>query len=162
MSEEDSNNNTIKEKKSATEWRRDTVLKMLAGGYTQSEIARELKLHRSTISLDVQYVNEQCKEELRSFIEDKLPMQIKQAFISYDEIIKDAERIARTTVDEKTKIQANHLRKETVESRIELATNADIATKVMDMAARAGQKNSMLTEEEEEKLEEDKTTSGIF
>jgi DNA-binding NarL/FixJ family response regulator len=45
--------------KSAIEWRRNTVLAKLAKGYSQSDIAKELQLHPSTISLDVQFLKEQ-------------------------------------------------------------------------------------------------------
>jgi DNA-binding NarL/FixJ family response regulator len=35
------------------EWRRNMVLSKLVQGHSQAEIAKELKLHPSTISLDV-------------------------------------------------------------------------------------------------------------
>jgi DNA-binding NarL/FixJ family response regulator len=44
-----------KHTKNMIEWRRNTVLSKLAKGYSQAEIAKELQLHPSTISLDVQF-----------------------------------------------------------------------------------------------------------
>ena len=110
-----------------------SVLQRLAQGHTQSEIAREFRLHRSTISQDYRHLNEQSKKELRSFLE---AMEINQAFTSYDNIIRTAWDTANNTKDEKTKLQALHLIKETRESRIDLVSNVDIATKVMDMARK--------------------------
>lgn len=149
MSEENSEPNSFKGKKSEIDWRRTIVLQRLAQGYTQSEIARELNLHRSTISQDYRHLNELSKRELRSFLHDKLPMEITQAFASYDNIIRTAWDTANNTRDEKTKIQALHLIKETRESRIDLVSNIDIATKVMDMAT--SRQKPKEEEEEQEK-----------
>jgi hypothetical protein len=44
-------------------------------GWSQAEIAKELQLHPSTISLDVQYLKEQAKEELQSHISERLPFE---------------------------------------------------------------------------------------
>lgn len=155
MSEENSDPNSFKGKKSAVEWRRNIVLQRLAQGFTQSEIARELNLHRSTISTDYRYLNELSKKELRLFLHEKLPMEITQAFASYDNIIRAAWDIKNNTKDDKTKLQALHLIRETRESGIDLVSNVDIATKVMDMADKKSvEQDKELALESDESLEE--------
>jgi hypothetical protein len=42
-------------------WRRDFVLQKLSKGWSQIQISKELQLHPSTISLDVQYLREQAQ-----------------------------------------------------------------------------------------------------
>jgi predicted transcriptional regulator len=61
--------------KSAIEWRRNTVLSKLAKGYSQSDIAKELQLHPSTISLDVQYLKERARNELKTHLTERLPFE---------------------------------------------------------------------------------------
>jgi hypothetical protein len=65
----------IKFHKSAIQWRRDIILQKLSQGYTQSEIARELQLHPSTISLDCQFLRQQSAQNLQSHIEERIPMR---------------------------------------------------------------------------------------
>jgi hypothetical protein len=55
-----SKNNQLKSSKQAIEWRRDIVLTRLSQGYSQSQIAAELHLHKSTISLDCKFLSEQA------------------------------------------------------------------------------------------------------
>lgn len=119
--------------KLAIEWRRSVVLQKLSQGYNQSEIARELQLHPSTISLDCQWIREKSRKNIQTFVEEKLAEEVDKAFTSYNSIIKKAWETANTTEDDKTRLQALHVIKETVESRIDLVANVDVVMKVMDM-----------------------------
>jgi transposase-like protein len=65
----------IKFHKSAIQWRRDIILQKLSQGYSQSEIARELRLHPSTISLDCQFLRHQSAQNIQSHIEERIPMR---------------------------------------------------------------------------------------
>jgi IS30 family transposase len=65
----------IKFHKSAIQWRRDIILQKLSQGYSQSEIARELRLHPSTISLDCQFLRNQAAANLQEHIEERIPMR---------------------------------------------------------------------------------------
>lgn len=65
----------IKFHKSAIQWRRDIILQKLSQGYSQSEIARELRLHPSTISLDCQFLRLQSAQNLQEHIEERIPMR---------------------------------------------------------------------------------------
>jgi DNA-binding NarL/FixJ family response regulator len=55
-------NQPQKTKKSMLEWRRSFVLSKLSRGWSQADIAKELKLHPGTISLEVQYLKERKQE----------------------------------------------------------------------------------------------------
>jgi hypothetical protein len=68
-------NEEIKFHRSAIQWRRDIILQKLSQGYSQSEIARELRLHPSTISLDCQYLRQQSAQNLQQHIEERIPMR---------------------------------------------------------------------------------------
>lgn len=61
--------------RSAIQWRRDMVLQKLSQGYSQAEIAKELQLHPSTISLDCQYLRQCAAQDMKSHIEERIPMR---------------------------------------------------------------------------------------
>jgi hypothetical protein len=89
-------------------------------------------------------------------------MEVNQAFASYDDITRVAWNTVNNTRDEKTKIQALHLIKETRDSRIELISNVPIATKVMDMARQksieqepAQELQESMEQEQEQELQEE-------
>jgi DNA-binding NarL/FixJ family response regulator len=71
--------NNFKFSKTAIEWRRNTVLQKLAKGYSQADIAKELQLHPSTISLDVQFLKEQAQRELIVYIKEVIPFEYARA-----------------------------------------------------------------------------------
>jgi DNA-binding NarL/FixJ family response regulator len=71
--------NNFKFSKTAIEWRRNTVLQKLAKGYSQADIAKELQLHPSTISLDVQFLKEQAQRELIVHIKEVIPFEYARA-----------------------------------------------------------------------------------
>jgi IS30 family transposase len=61
--------------KSAIQWRRDIILQKLSQGYSQAEIARELQLHPSTISIDCQYLRQCAAQDMKNHIEERIPMR---------------------------------------------------------------------------------------
>jgi IS30 family transposase len=70
------------------ELRRNTVLSKLAKGYSPAEIAMELQLHPSTISLDVRWLKEQAQQELQTHIHERIPFEYARAIIGIDNILK--------------------------------------------------------------------------
>ena len=72
--------------KSAIEWRRNTVLTKLAKGYSHSDIAKELQLHPSTITLDAQFLKEQAQQELETHIHETIPLEYKRAKTGLDNL----------------------------------------------------------------------------
>lgn len=51
------------------EWRRDKVLELSSKGYSQTEIAKELKTSKSTISRDMDHIREEFYRKKREFQE---------------------------------------------------------------------------------------------
>jgi predicted transcriptional regulator len=76
------------------EWRRNYVLERLSLGYNQSEIAKELQLHPSTISLDCQYLKQKAKDNLQTHIDERLPLEYEESYIGLKRIMKRAEEIS--------------------------------------------------------------------
>ena len=76
--------------KSAIQWRRSRVLSKLVKGWSQADIAKELQLHPSTISLDVQYLKEQSKKDLETHISDRLPFEYARAMEGIEYRLKES------------------------------------------------------------------------
>jgi IS30 family transposase len=79
--------------KNMIEWRRNTVLQKLSQGFSQSEIAKELKLHPSTISLDCQWLKETAQQNLHDHVE-RIPQQYEECRIGYKTILRRAYEIS--------------------------------------------------------------------
>src|SRR5207249_2773570 len=95
------------------QWRRDKVQELCSKGYSQREIARELQVSKQSISSDVQYLREQAKESIREYVTEHLPEQYQVCLTALDAIIKHAFDILETSPDNREKLQAMKLFKDT-------------------------------------------------
>jgi hypothetical protein len=106
-------------------------------GYSQVECARELKLDESIVSLDCKWLREQAKETIRKFLDEQLPSQVQLAFSSYDQILFQAWGVANSSVaDKRTKLQALAVIKDTIAAKLDLASNVDVVSHVMELAKK--------------------------
>jgi hypothetical protein len=97
---------------------------MRAKGMSQIEIARELQVSDSSISSDVRYLREQAKGTIKEYVTEHLPEQYQICLIALDEIIKRAFDILETSPDNREKLQAMELFKDTHLVKLELLSNA--------------------------------------
>ena len=91
---------------------------------THGEIARELQVSRASISSDIAYLRNQAKESIREYATEYLPEQYQVCLTALDEIIKRAFEILETSDDNREKLQAMALFKDTHLVKIELLSNA--------------------------------------
>jgi hypothetical protein len=106
------------------EWRRSKVVEMRTRGLSQTEIARELQVSKASISLDIQYLRSQAKESIREYVTEHLPEQYQVCLTALDTIIKRAFDILETSPDNREKLQAMELFKDTHLVKLELLSNA--------------------------------------
>ena len=99
-------------------------MEMRAKGMSQIEIARQLQVSDSSISSDVQYLREQAKESIKEYATDHLPEQYQVCLVALDSIIKRAFDIIETSSDNREKLQAMELFKDTHLVKLELLSNA--------------------------------------
>src|SRR5919198_326272 len=90
---------------------------------SQTEIARELQVSRSSISSDVQYLREQAKGTIREYVTEHLPEQYQVCLSALDTILKHAFEILETSSDNREKLQAMELFKDTHLVKLELLSN---------------------------------------
>ena len=66
------------------EWRRHQVLELSSKGHSQSEIARILQIDKSIISRDSSYLREQSKQNIRKYIDEKLPEEYEKCLCRFN------------------------------------------------------------------------------
>jgi hypothetical protein len=106
------------------EWRRSKVVEMRSRGLSQTEIAHELQVSKASISSDMQYLHNQAKEHIREYVTEHLPEQYQVCLTALDAIIKRAFDILETSPDNREKLQAMELFKDTHLVKLELLSNA--------------------------------------
>jgi Homeodomain-like domain len=107
------------------EWRRYQVLELSSKGYSQSEIARTLQIDRSTISRDSSYLREQSKQNIRKYIDERLPEEYEKCLVGISSILKEAWNTVNSK-DGKDKLHALSLAKDCYSMKLELLTNATV------------------------------------
>jgi predicted transcriptional regulator len=106
------------------EWRRSKVVEMRARGMSQIEIAHELQVSKQSISSDVQYLRNQAKETIKEYVTEHLPEQYQVCLTALDTILKHAFEILGTSDDNREKLQAMEVFKDTHFVKLELLSNA--------------------------------------
>ena len=106
------------------EWRRSKVVEMRARGMTHGEIAQQLQVSRTAITSDIQYLRSQAKESIKEYATEYLPEQYQVCLTALDEIIKRAFDMLETSDDNREKLQAMELFKDTHLVKLELLSNA--------------------------------------
>jgi hypothetical protein len=93
---------------------------MWARGLSYAEIARELQVSKASIVSDVQYLREQAKGTIREYVTEHLPEQCQVCLTALDTILKRAFEILETSDDNREKLQAMELYKDTHLVKLEL------------------------------------------
>jgi hypothetical protein len=97
---------------------------MRARGMSQIEIAHELQVSKQSISSDMQYLRYQAKESIKEYTTEYLPEQYQVCLTALDEIIKRGFDILESSPDNREKLQAMELFKDTHLVKLELLSNA--------------------------------------
>jgi transcriptional regulator with XRE-family HTH domain len=114
------------------------VVEMRARGMSQTEIARELQVSKASISLDMQYLRNQAKESIKEYVTEHLPEQYQICLTALDTILKHAYEILGTSDDNREKLQAMELFKDTHLIKLELLSNATTIDSSLNYTRLAG------------------------
>ena len=128
-------------KSQQVEWRRHQVLELSSKGYSQSEIARTLQIDRSIISRDCSYLREQSKQNIRKYIDERLPEEYEKCLVGISSILKEAWNTANSQ-DRKDKLHALSLAKDCYSMKLELLTNATIVEDALKFVDRNKNNNN--------------------
>jgi hypothetical protein len=137
------------------EWRRQKVIELKAIGLNHSEIARELKVARTCIVEDVQYLRKRAKENIKEYVTEHLPEQYQVCLCALDTILKNTFVIMQKTDDNREKLAAMELFKDTHLVKLELLSNATTIDQALEYIRS---KQSQQQQKKEEDL--DSTSNG--
>ena len=91
---------------------------------SQIEIAHELQVSKQSISSDVQYLRSQAKESIKEYVTEHLPEQYQAYLAALDTILKYSFEIMQNAYDNRDKLHAMELFKDTHLVKLELLSNA--------------------------------------
>jgi hypothetical protein len=114
------------------------VVEMRTRGMSQTEISRELQVSEASISLDMQYLRNQTKESIKEYVTEHLPEQYQICLMALDTILKHAYEILETSDDNREKLQAMELFKDTHLIKLELLSNATTVDSSLNYTRLAG------------------------
>jgi hypothetical protein len=106
------------------EWRRGKVIELRAVGLSYAEIARELKIPKTAVGEDMLYLRKQAKESIKEYVTEHLPEQYQICLCALDTILKNTFVILQKSQDNREKLAAMELFKDTHLVKLELLSNA--------------------------------------
>jgi len=141
------------------EWRRAKIMELLSKGENnQSEIARMLQVDRSIISRDIAHIRQQSKDNIRRYVDERLPEEYEKCLVGLTAILREAWNTSQQTEDKREKIQALSLAKECYSMKLDLLTNATVVDDAIRFVAEKTKdklKSSSVTDSNEESKEPD-------
>jgi hypothetical protein len=99
-------NNLSSSVNSSLEWRRSKVQELASQGYNQSEISRIFQISQPTINRDIAYLRQQAKENIKRYIDERLPEEYEKCLVGLTSILKEAWTTSQQTEDRREKIQS--------------------------------------------------------
>jgi hypothetical protein len=144
------------------EWRRSKVQEWVSKGYNQIEIAERLLVDVSTICRDCAYLNKQAKENMKQYLDEKLPREIEKCLIGFNLILKEAWTIAENAKDERVKIQGLLLAKDCYPMILEMLTNVNVVNNAIKfISAKKDKINNIIEEQIDDNIIKEKEQIDI-
>jgi hypothetical protein len=85
-----------------------------------------LQVDRSIISRDIAHIRQQSKDNIRKYIDERLPEEYEKCLVGLTAILRKAWNTSQHTEDRREKIQALSLAKECYSMKLDLLTNATV------------------------------------
>jgi DNA-binding transcriptional regulator LsrR (DeoR family) len=113
------------------DWRRNKVQELFVKGNNHYEIANILQVSRPTITRDIQYLREQARDNIKKYIDERVPEEYEKCLTGLNIILKEAWNTSEQIEDKRTKIQALSLAKECYNMKLELLTHSTVVDDAM-------------------------------
>jgi DNA-binding transcriptional regulator LsrR (DeoR family) len=98
--------NSLSSSMNSIEWPRTKVLEFASQGYNQLAISRILQISQPTINRDLAYLRQQVKENIKRYIDERLPEEYEKCLVRLNTITRKAWNTAQNIEDRIEKIQA--------------------------------------------------------
>ena len=128
------------------QWRRDKVQELNSKGHSQREIAQTLQVSNGTVNSDLSLLRKAAKENIRSYIDEKIPWEYEKCLTALEAINKKAWEISESTENRREKLQALCLAKECVTTKLDLITNSTIKGETVSFIERSKERLNQLSD----------------
>src|SRR5215208_1576697 len=119
-------------KQQQIDWRRAKVLELSSQGY--------LQVDETIISKDVAHLRQQAQENLQHHIHEVVPEEYQKCMVGMKQNLKHVLKIAETTTDPKTKLQARAIANDCYKFIMEISTNAGIVSDALKFVNQSKEK----------------------
>ena len=85
-----------------------------------------LQVGLATVNRDVSYLRNQAKNNIKKYIDERLPEEYEKCLVGLNVITREAWNTAQQTEDSREKVQALSLAKECYSMKLELLTDATV------------------------------------
>ena len=158
------------------EWRRSKVAELDSQGHSQPEISKILQVSIGTVNRDLSILRQQAKENIKRYIDQRLPEEYEKCLVGITAILKEAWNTSQQAQDKREKIQALSLAKECYSMKLDLLTNATVVDDAIRFVSSKSKESSnsneddkkrdydedQIEEQHEEKTMKISTTNHIF
>jgi hypothetical protein len=139
------------------QWRRSKVAELDSQGHSQPEMASILQVSIGTVNRDLSYLRQQAKDNIRRYIDERLPEEYEKCLVGLTAILREAWNTSQQTEDRREKIQALSLAKECYSMKLDLITNATV---VDDAIKFVSESEKSKDKEEKEQVKSSSSSSS--
>jgi IS30 family transposase len=152
------------ETKQQLDWRRSKVLELSSKGYSEREIAENLKVSDTTIHRDLVYLREQAQENLQKHIHETVPEEYQKCMVGMKRNLRQTLEVRDSASDPKVKLQAAAIANDCYKFILDMTTNAGVISDALKFVERKKEQLDTLQKIDDriEDMEEEKTTEGVF
>ena len=112
------------------------VLELTSDGYGVREIARLLEISHPTVSRDLQWLRQQAKEQIRKYIDEKVPFEYHKTLAGLEGILRNMSNIIANSKDNKEIMQASGIKMQAYNMKMELVSNANLVHEAIDLVEK--------------------------
>ncbi len=146
---------STKVERSQIEWRRSKVAELDSQGHSQPEISRILQVSIGTVNRDLSILRQQAKENIKRYIDERLPEEYEKCLIGFTAITREAWTTSQQAQDKREKIHALSLAKECYSMKMDLLTNATLVDNAVRFVSQKPKGNMDPTDVSNEDKRED-------
>jgi hypothetical protein len=128
-------------------------MELASQGHNQSEISRILQISQPTVNRDLSYLRQQAKENIKKYIDERLPEEYEKCLVGLNAILREAWNTSQQTEDRREKIQSLSLAKDCYSMKLDLLTNATVVDDAIRFVSsnqkEEGQRRQQISSKEE-------------
>ena len=119
------------------QWHRNKVLELSSQGRSQPQIAKILQVGLGTVNRDLQFLRQEAKDNIRKYIDEKLPLEYQKVMVGLDSILAKTWDIANNEESlERDRLQAVSIGMQAYGMKIDLLSSATVVERAIQFVDR--------------------------